>query len=228
MAMKSKQVIVLGMHRSGTSLVAGILHKLGVNMGERMLGKSESNPCGHFEDLEFLYMNERILKMAGGYWNRPPSIESILKLQKMFDEKIKNRIERKMKQGIWGWKDPRMCVLMPLYQKHIPNGYYIYVNRNRNDIANSLFKRNNMPLHSSLHLTQIYNTRARQFLVNIPHEKWISIQYNELITKPNDCINTIIKFLDIQPSPNQIKNARQLVLPREELDKLIQHFKKST
>ena len=41
---QSKTVIVLGMHRSGTSMVAGILNKLDINMGKKMIGKSASNP----------------------------------------------------------------------------------------------------------------------------------------------------------------------------------------
>lgn len=45
--------IVLGVYRSGTSAVAGILHKLGINMGEKLEPPGPSNPSGYFEDLEF-------------------------------------------------------------------------------------------------------------------------------------------------------------------------------
>ncbi|ABN70622.1 hypothetical protein Smar_1536 [Staphylothermus marinus F1] len=48
---EERTVVVLGMHRSDTSMIAGILNILGVYMGERLLGASWSNPLGHFEDL---------------------------------------------------------------------------------------------------------------------------------------------------------------------------------
>ena len=48
------QVIVLGMHRSGTSLIASILHLSGISMGKEFLRPDNGNPGGYFEDLEFL------------------------------------------------------------------------------------------------------------------------------------------------------------------------------
>ena len=58
-----KTVVVLGMHRSGTSMIASILNKLGVSMGKVMLGKTPSNPLGHFEDKDFYNLNRKILKL---------------------------------------------------------------------------------------------------------------------------------------------------------------------
>ena len=43
-------VVILGMHRSGTSLTAGILHLLGVNMGDRLLPADKFNAQGYFEN----------------------------------------------------------------------------------------------------------------------------------------------------------------------------------
>src|SRR5215469_670527 len=57
----STAIIVLGGHRSGTSCAAGILHHLGVPVGEKLLGANTGNPAGHFEDVEFLRLHKRIL-----------------------------------------------------------------------------------------------------------------------------------------------------------------------
>lgn len=58
-------------------------------MGEKLLEKSPSNPIGHFEDLEFLYLNIEILKATGGHSGKPPKKELILKQKSKFEEKIK-------------------------------------------------------------------------------------------------------------------------------------------
>ena len=71
--MKNKTFIVLGMHRSATSLLARGLHMSDIVMGERLLGKSESNKYGHWEDVDFVELNESILHSAGGTWDNPPS-----------------------------------------------------------------------------------------------------------------------------------------------------------
>src|SRR3972149_6783295 len=71
------QVIVLGMHRSGTSLIASILHLSGISMGKEFLRPDNGNPGGYFEDLEFLNLNKTVLTQAEGTWRKPPSKERI-------------------------------------------------------------------------------------------------------------------------------------------------------
>ena len=55
-------ILVLGIGRSGTSWVAGICQKLGVNMGDVVVEPDEHNPKGYFEDLDFIL---EIRKMTG-------------------------------------------------------------------------------------------------------------------------------------------------------------------
>jgi len=71
-------IVVLGMHRSGTSLVAGILRNAGVLMGDKFLPPDEFNLRGYFEDTDFLWINKGILESAGASWYAPPTVELIL------------------------------------------------------------------------------------------------------------------------------------------------------
>jgi hypothetical protein len=68
----SETIVILGMHRSGTSTIARILASIGINMGERIMGANESNPFGHYENLDFVELNDEILINAGGSWKKPP------------------------------------------------------------------------------------------------------------------------------------------------------------
>ncbi|MBS1528172.1 MAG: hypothetical protein JST19_21175, partial [Bacteroidetes bacterium] len=63
--MQSGVLIILGMHRSGTSLVTNWLYHCGLQVGENLLGKNAGNEEGHFEDTEFLKLHEEILAANG-------------------------------------------------------------------------------------------------------------------------------------------------------------------
>ena len=52
--MNSKVAIVVGMHRSGTSVVAQWLSRSGLFIGDSLLGPNVGNEQGHFEDADFL------------------------------------------------------------------------------------------------------------------------------------------------------------------------------
>ncbi|HTZ08801.1 MAG TPA: hypothetical protein VMB72_07005, partial [Acidimicrobiales bacterium] len=66
-------VVVLGMHRSGTSAVTRILNLLGADVGERDdLLTDYDNPAGHWESRALVAANDRILAAWGRSWDFPP------------------------------------------------------------------------------------------------------------------------------------------------------------
>jgi hypothetical protein len=68
------QITIIGMHRSGTSLVAGLLGLAGAYLGpeDDLMAANVSNPKGYWENLGFVRFNERILEHFGGAWHDPP------------------------------------------------------------------------------------------------------------------------------------------------------------
>lgn len=158
----TKAFIVLGMHRSATSLVAGALRNFGVDMGKELLGGSTSKISPHFEDMDFLRLNEQILHTAGGSWRNPPSEKRILALRKKFAPEIKKLVEGK--SGLWGWKDPRTTLTIKLYLPYLKNPHFICCFRNPLEVAKSLYRRQKMPIKEGLKLAKIYNKRLLGFL----------------------------------------------------------------
>jgi hypothetical protein len=67
-------VCILGMHRSGTSLVSRALNVLGVYLGpeEQLMRPSTDNPAGHWESRPIKEINDEILSILGGSWQEPP------------------------------------------------------------------------------------------------------------------------------------------------------------
>jgi len=156
----TKTFIVLGMHRSATSLVAGALHNFGVNMGKELMS---------FEDIDFFRLNEEILKEAGGSWQNPPPEKKILALAKKFAPKIKKLVENK--SGLWDFKDPRTILTIKLYLPYLKNPHFICCFGEPLEIARSLYKRQKMPIKKGLKLAEIYNKRLLNFLNEIHNTK---------------------------------------------------------
>lgn len=166
--------VILGMHRSCTSMVSRALHEnKEVFMGENMLGKTTCQPRGHYEDLLFLSINEDILKACGGSWKNPPSEDQINSVKDEFSERVKKAIAqaesnaRNKGAKSWGFKDPRTCITYPVYEPHLKNPSLIFTSRRSDDIARSLKKRDGMSEKDAKSLCDEYNKRILNIVKNI-------------------------------------------------------------
>jgi len=162
-----KTFIVLGMHRSATSLVAGGLKRMNINMGEKMLKGDVSNPFGHFEDKQFLSLNRKILQQAGGSWHDPPPEADIIEAGKKFSTEIEGLTR---KRGLWGWKDPETTLTIRCYLPYLENPHYICCFREPLEVAKSLQIREGWLLDKGIELTREYNKRLLQFLEEMRYE----------------------------------------------------------
>ena len=161
-----KTFIILGMHRSATSLVSLGLLKSGIRMGDAVLGSNESNPYGHWEDIDFVHFNDKLLAAAGGSWDKPPSELSILDLRGAYDKEIQNLIKAKEKNPFWGWKDPRTTLTINLYLPYLTNPHFIACYRKPIEVARSLQRRDGTKIEDGIKLAHTYNRRLNRFLLN--------------------------------------------------------------
>ena len=174
-------VIVLGMHRSGTSLVAGILHQLGVHMGDNLIPPRPDNPKGFFEDERVVQINDTILRMCGGTWYRPPS-EACLDPDDFphigpFIEIMSYIEKRKDAHSLWGMKDPRLCLTLGLWLRELGEARFIVVWRNPLAVARSLEHRDKMDLRYALWLCNEYWRRLLKVIAVMPPEQVLHVQY---------------------------------------------------
>ena len=72
---QSRPVAIVGMHRSGTSMVAKLLQRAGLNLGAEgdLMPPAEENPEGFYEHLGFVRLNDEVLNVAGAGWDCPPA-----------------------------------------------------------------------------------------------------------------------------------------------------------
>ncbi|KAA0874404.1 sulfotransferase family protein [Nitrincola tapanii] len=176
-------ILVLGMHRSGTSSVAGCLNEIGVYGGNELLPGSDDNKKGHFENLSVLRFNEKVLKESGATWDDPMlSVRDIL-FDKYIDELIQLIREEFYGVRTFYIKEPRICHLLPLYLRALKKLSIkikiLIPYRHPLEIASSLRKRNGFSpeksilLWTSSILESEFQTRGEERYI-FPYENFLT------------------------------------------------------
>ena len=111
-------LLVLGMHRSGTSATTGALQCLGVNLGAKLYaGQQGINPKGYFEHSEVADLNDEVLFALGSSWddilNKPDGWWTSAALQPFRAELTSILLRDTAVDGLFAIKDPRTCRLLP-------------------------------------------------------------------------------------------------------------------
>jgi hypothetical protein len=216
------EVLILGMHRSGTSMIGAVLQALGVNLGQDSPGKQVSNPLGHFEDGDFLDLNNTILFDAGGAWDNPPDPQILSSLAEKYQQAAKDLVQTKTRENsnqIWGWKDPRTSLTASYYLPFLNNPHLIWCNRYPDEIAASLWKRNKIPREKGLELVAVYQQGIIQLINEHPEIPVLKLEYHEVVQDPGLWVMEICKFLDLNVNAEKISEAVQLILPREKVNR---------
>jgi len=144
-------IIVIGMHRSGTTLLVHLLSALGIFTGWR------KDPFG--EALFFQFLNEWLLRQTGGAWDNPASFQTLFADRDAYCQVVdylrdqlqcprnisylgpRNYLASRSFTGLqmpWAWKDPRNTFTLPLWLELFPDAKVIHIRRHGVDVANSL------------------------------------------------------------------------------------------
>lgn len=164
---RRRVLVVLGMHRGGTSAVAGVLHRLGVNFGPRLMPANADNPSGYYEHNDVVNLHDRFLLRLGAAWDTvfPPEFnapvwntlapapglptyreELLAILQRDFPAPPDAVPPVVGRSAPWGIKDPRLCLLLPwwqpLWEMLGSEPLFLLVLRSPRAVAASLERRN--------------------------------------------------------------------------------------
>ena len=131
------------MHRSGTSLVASVLREAGLDIGQDV-SPGLGQPRGHFEDRAFHGLHEAILDASGRSCFTADEA-SIHEVPPVFEERARALVAARADWPFWGWKDPRTCLFLDLWERHLPQARYLFLYRHPVDVALSLWRRNTDP-----------------------------------------------------------------------------------
>lgn len=157
--MKNEKIIlvVLGMHRSGTSVTTRLFSLLGADSGKNLMPPAEDNPTGFWEPTDIVALHDELLQYLGYSWDDPRPLPYKWWCRPEMDEFVVRlcQLAEKNYSGISQpiIKDPRLCRLLPIWQRVFERlGWsprYILVGRSPLEVADSLAKRNHLAPNQS-------------------------------------------------------------------------------
>lgn len=187
-------IIVLGCWRSGTSAVAGVLHHLGVMMGEKFNVPTPMNPKGYFEDIEFK-------EVFNGLMNYDPACEDLM---------MKLIRKRRTNFKLWGVKDPQLCYLLDQFTEHLWCDHkLISTVRDKEAIAKSMAR---VVFKTEENFQQYLPLVEGELLQKkIQLEKYkgevLEVKFEEL----NNCVDKISKFVGLPVTQEALDHVSMAV-----------------
>ncbi len=109
----TRPILILGMHRSGTSCLAGSLEEAGLFLGE-VNTKAGFNAKGNRENRTIMELHDQVLARVGASWDRPPTLDPV------WTSSETNNFEQAIgtfgTKQVWGLKDPRSLFMLNNWQ----------------------------------------------------------------------------------------------------------------
>lgn len=203
MTTNKKLIVVLGMHRSGTSAVMNALACLGVSLGEDLLPAGVDNPKGFFEDKSINELNVEMLDFIGQHWFSlslvsDDDVEKLISLGYL--EKATMMLQQKMGDTpIFGFKDPRVSKLLKFWVRVFANldctTEYVLCLRHPLSVVNSLLKRNRTPVRKGYLLWLSYNL---SIVAEVKGQSLIALDYDRLMEEPLPQLDYLAQQLNLE------------------------------
>lgn len=211
-------VTVLGMHRSGTSLVTRGLMSLGIYLGDDFVEVQPDNPTGYWEDRHLQDFNERVLTALGLKWEsvaflkdsrwEEPEIEAIRM------EAIEYIRANFLAHPLWGFKDPRTLRLLPfwspVFQRLGLEDAYVMVIRNPLSVAQSLIARQSDVFDAAM-AHGLWLVHTVTYFSRIAQKPFIVIDYDLFMDDPRGQLERIGRALEIPEADARLGDIEDFV-----------------
>ncbi len=233
-------VVLLGMHRSGTSLLTALLRKLGL-----ITGWSLNNEESAF----FHRLNLRIERLTGGRWDAPGPIARAA-ADPLLRERLLHRLRAELVSspfvlylGLrhywryrswerlnypWGWKDPRNTFTFDLWRYLFPGARVIHIYRCGVDVAASLRARELgsrvqalsqyaskrcRTLQGAFSLWRQYVAKAFSLRPDGGEENILHVRYEDFLASPGPVLERLLAFCGLQPDPHALARVMAQMNP---------------
>ncbi len=211
LAAARQAVVILGMHRSGTSALGGALQLLGVNFGQRLAPPGRDNEKGYWEHPEIVALHDELLRSLGSHWDddKPlPSDWVKRKITRNVRSLLVGILERDFADSaLFGMKDPRMCRLMPLwfpiFQTLGAEPHFVLMVRHPWDVAESLAKRNGIE-HPKSYLLWLEHVVQAETATRSHQRSFV--RYDEMVDDPAAILGQLRKQLGVNlRTPSRVR-----------------------
>ncbi|WP_417464671.1 sulfotransferase [Kordiimonas sp.] len=229
-------VLIIGIHRSGTSLLTRMLEAIGLFVGNDLQADHES--------LTMIELNNRYFMATNSSWDRPfyptPAMQKNNIIRRTLDASVSVLQEHfGPVDGLWGFKDPRTLTTLPLWLEVFPEAPVIYIHRNEKAVARSLTKRHQRMIKKGIFPAdgdfQVGNLAFTQRCsdmegsLSFVHEQtsyfealiqegivkdYHSLRYEDLLQNSEDELLNLMTCLGLEASKEAV--TRALSLPRRD------------
>ena len=205
----STPLIITGMHRSGTSLIARFAHKSGIDLGDRLLEAKKSNIHGHYEDIQILKFHRDILERELGHqmW-----VDHIPLTTARDRELAMALITARQHKPTWGWKDPRTCLFLDFWGDLLPDAHFLFVVRNPKLVLSSLGRRGGTRFYQVLthnvfmRAWLMYNEECYRFYMDHPHRCLLLI-LEHVLEHPTKAVGLLSECLHHRFEPEVFRSS---------------------
>lgn len=198
----SSALLVLGMHRSGTSALMSVLGRMGWPLGSRLLEASYDNPNGFWENALFVELHERLLAAVGVSWDDPRDLPadwmSTARSEGILAALMQGILEEFGGLPRWAIKDPRICRIVPLWKEALSslgvNAVYLLALRHPREVAASLRARNGWgyAFGELLWLRHVFDS-----IESTSGETRCVVVYDRLLADPVNAIGRVVETLSL-------------------------------
>jgi len=230
-------IIIIGMSRSGTSMLTRMLDHLGLFVGNKLTGNHEA--------IFFREINDWLLTQCSGGLEDPGTIKYLLRdkeARDLFGEFIRftmktphvishlgfgKYLSLRTPESLdipWGWKDPRNSVTLPIWLRLFPGARVIHVLRNGIDVSISLHRREvkvgsrnpdvaeNLNCFADyLRLWEDYVGGCLEHVSSFPNGDYRQVRYENLLVDPGRELGEILEFLKITPSTSKFERVKKSI-----------------
>jgi hypothetical protein len=191
-------VFVVGMHRSGTSAVTGMLTHLGIEAPaeDDLVPATAFNERGHFESKSLMRFDNLLLKTLGGTWSAPPPLVAGWERQPTLEglrHAAPDAFRATFPTRPMAWKDPRNCLVLPFWRSVVPAPWAaVFVYRDGTEVAGSLRTRNDIAFTHGLALWERYVRTSCAGMAGLPT---LVTEYSRMLDDPASWGRTLVDFL---------------------------------
>lgn len=192
------QIIMYSMHRSGSSVATRLFNMMGVYLGDeqQLMLPQADNKKGFWERQDVVNVNDFLLSAQQCSWYDVAGWDAQLLPEDEMDPvnlQIREIIHRIDSRRPWVIKDPRMCLTGSAWARFLEMPVHVFVNRDAMSIADSLKRRNGMPIEVGLALWEVYTVNALQQIKLYPN---IFFNIEALMSNPGGQLKKIKQKLE--------------------------------
>ncbi len=202
----SRLLIVAGMHRSGTSLVANYLSKAGVDMGDELLPADVGNRHGYYEDIRIHDLHRELLQNAGIADGFTVSEDDLpIKITDDDRERARQIVRSHEDETQWGFKEPRTSLFCDLWFDVAPDATFLFLFRKPLQVLDSLMRRAaqqsivERPARG-LEVWRLYNEQMLAFSTAHP-DSCVWFETDRLLSDPNALVTRLGGRFELRPVP---------------------------